>query len=330
MQRPPVQVRIDSGDALRYSADVLVLKHAQELYGVDAAVLRRLNEVGIRPRMPKRGLHRLVHTDGSLGADRVLFLGVEPLHEFGYAQIRDFGYRALSVLASERVAVTKLALTIHGPGYGLDEVEAFESELAGLLDALAQGEHPEALTEVVFVEHNRSRASRLAAVLERLMPSGQVAVSEKGALQLASAEARQTLRSAGYSSASKPRVFVAMPFADEMSDTFHYGIQGAVNAAGMLAERADLSTFTGDVMQWVRDRIAGAHLVVADLTGGNPNVYLEVGYAWGKGVPTVLVTKELSALKFDVQGQRCIVYKSIKDLESKLANELRGLTVART
>ena len=131
--------------------------------------------------------------------------------------------------------------------------------------------------------------------------------------------AKETLRTAGYASASKPKVFVAMPFADEMTDVFHYGIQGAVNAAGYLAERADLSTFTGDVMDWVRARISGARLVVADLTSANPNVYLEVGYAWGKGVPTVLLSKSQDGLKFDVRGHRCILYSSIKDLEAKLS-----------
>jgi len=64
----------------------------------------------------------------------------------------------------------------------------------------------------------------------------------------------------------------------------------------MLAERADLASFTGDVMDWVRERITTAQLVVADLTGANPNVYLEVGYAWGKGIPTVLRSKGSDAL----------------------------------
>ena len=117
-----------------------------------------------------------------------------------------------------------------------------------------------------------------------------------------------------------------MPFADEMSDLFHYGIQGAVNGAGLLAERADLATFTGDVMEWVRARISNAKLVIADLTSSNPNVFLEVGYAWGKGIPTVLIARNTEVLKFDVRGQRCILYSSIKDLEEKLERELLGLS----
>jgi hypothetical protein len=82
-------------------------------------------------------------------------------------------------------------------------------------------------------------------------------------------------------------------------------------------------------MEWVRTRISGANLVVADLTNANPNVYLEVGYAWGKGVPTVLLVKSSTDLKFDVRGQRCIVYSSIKELEQKLSNELNGLIAER-
>ena len=110
-----------------------------------------------------------------------------------------------------------------------------------------------------------------------------------------------------------------------MDDVFHYGIQGAVNSAGLLCERADLSTFTGDVMDWVKRRISSATLVIADLSSANPNVYLEVGYAWGCRVPTVLLARDATDLKFDVKSQRCVLYKSIKSLEDALSRELQGL-----
>lgn len=65
------------------------------------------------------------------------------------------------------------------------------------------------------------------------------------------------------------------------------------------------------------------------MTSANPNVYLEVGYAWGCGKPTILATKEAGDLKFDVQGQRCLVYKSIKALEDMLRKELVSLRVVQ-
>lgn len=113
-----------------------------------------------------------------------------------------------------------------------------------------------------------------------------------------------------------------MPFAPEMDDVFHYGIQGAVNTAGLLCERADLAPFTGDVVDWVKNKISSASLVIADLSSANPNVYLEVGYAWGREIPTVLLARDANELKFDTKGQKCILYKSIKNLEDLLSKEL--------
>jgi hypothetical protein len=120
-----------------------------------------------------------------------------------------------------------------------------------------------------------------------------------------------------------------MPFAETMDDIFHYGIQGAVGAAGFLCERADLSSFQGDVLDWIKRRISTASLVIADLSTANPNVYLEVGYAWGCGRPTVLVAHEATDLKFDVKGQKCLLYRSIKHLEDILSRELLALNSLR-
>jgi hypothetical protein len=123
-------------------------------------------------------------------------------------------------------------------------------------------------------------------------------------------------------------VFVAMPFAKEFDDRFHYGIHTAIRNAGYLCERADMATFTGDILLWVKERIASAELLVADLSGANPNVYLEVGFAWGRGLPTVLLASEETDLLFDVRGQRCLVYQgSIRVLEQLLTDELGRLAV---
>jgi hypothetical protein len=67
--------------------------------------------------------------------------------------------------------------------------------------------------------------------------------------------------------------------------------------------------------------------MVAEVTDANPNVFLEIGYAWGKEVETLLLVKGEAGdnLEFDIQGQRCLVYKSIKQLEEILADELKQL-----
>jgi hypothetical protein len=260
-----------------------------------------------------------------VGAEQVLFVGVDPLYQFDYPQIRDFSRRVLSTLSSEAPECQHLAVTIHGAGYGLDEIEAFESEVAGFLVAINSGHYPSKLRQITVVEHNASRVRNLQATLARLLPEGSLPVPGAFGQSTLGEKTAERLRSVGYDSSSKPHIFVAMPFSKDLDDVYHYGIQGAVNSAGFLCERADFSTFTGDAMAWVRDRIASAAIVIAELSGANPNVYLEVGYAWGCGRPTILLVRQPTDLKFDVRTQRCLVYERIQDLEKVLQTELGNL-----
>ncbi len=220
-----------------------------------------------------------------------------------------------------------IILTIHLPGYGLDEVESFESHIAGMADSISAEDYPDKLEEITFVERSKGRSKRLREVLNRLFPNGYIHSPKSGGLNEIEISSAETLRSAGYNAENKKRVFVAMPFAAEFDDSFHYGIQGAVNASGYLCERADLQSFTGDVMEWVKNRIATADFIIADLTTANPNVYLGPGYAWGQNKKTILLIKDTKELQFDTRGQRCLPYKSIKDLESKLSTELKNLSL---
>jgi hypothetical protein len=256
--------------------------------------------------------------------DEILFVGVEPLGRFDYETIRLFAKRVLSALQEERPSTEHVVLTLHGGGFGLDEAEAFRAEVAGLLDAIQESRIPKTLRMISIVERDTQTAGRMRDVLSTLLPHGVLEAREnrdRSSLR----GARSELDSVGRSSRGKPLVFVAMPFADEYADRFHYGIMGAVNAAGFLCERADLASFTGDVIVWVKGRIDSAALVVADLSSANPNVYLEVGYAWGRGVNTVLLVAQGDELKFDVRAQRCLVFRSIRHLEELLTAELKTL-----
>jgi len=325
-----VEISIVQADALTFPVDVLILKHAQALYGVDAQVVHCLdaNRGGVFAPvpLPPVGAVNLVDSRGLLGAKDVLFIGVVPLGQFGYAEIREFARHSLKALAEKVPDAAHIAMTLHGVGFGLDETEAFRSQLAGLIEAWQSGECPPGLQRVSILEHNERRGERLRSQLDEILPNGLEALS--GASKARSKAALQTdaLRTAGAGSRGKAHVFVAMPFAKEFDDRFHYGIHKAIQAAGYLCERADMSSFTGDVLAWVKERIDSAALVVADLSGGNPNVYLEVGYAWGKGLPTVLVASEQKDLLFDVRGQRCLIYdNSIRLLEEHLTRELQRL-----
>lgn len=85
----------------------------------------------------------------------------------------------------------------------------------------------------------------------------------------------------GVESENKPHIFVAMPFSDDYLDEWEIGVFESANAAGFLCERMDVEVFVGDVLAQIKDRIDSCSLLIAILTGENPNVYLEIGYAWG-------------------------------------------------
>ena len=321
-----IPIKIVNNDAFAINADVLVLKHAQALFGVDHIAVNRLSKLheNLLSVLPKYGKCLQVETFGTIGVKDVLFVGVEQLNEFRYQNIREFSHRALTYLAKYSPKVESVCFTIHGGGYGLDESEAFESEIAGIVDALSKGEFPKSLKEIIIVELHKNLAERLSQSLKDLFPQGVIVIN-KGDITEKHLTFSSRLKEAGLYSETKPLIFVAMPFDKKMSDIFHYGIRGAVNKAGYLCERVDEAHFTGDVMDQVKLRIKQADLVLADLTQANANVYLEVGYAWGCEKQTIFLVQDANELKFDVKGQRCLVYSGIKELEEMLHKELEKL-----
>lgn len=322
-----IKVSVIHGDAFKIKADTLVLKYAQATYGLDRDIEGKFWKLGfpITDKLPKIGGYFFTDSKGITSTKSIIFIGVMTLRQFGYKEIREFGRKALVSLASSDSSIKTVLMTIHGPGYGLDENESFKSQLAGILDSISSNDIPNKLSEIIFVERSQGRATRLQNILENLFPNSQIPTPKSGGVDLLKENSTETLRTAGYGSDNKKRIFVAMPFASEFDDCFHYGIQGAVNSCGYLCERADLQSFTGDVMEFVKERIETSDFVIADLTTANPNVYLEIGYAWGLKKKTVLLIKDIKELKFDTLGQRCLPYTTIKDLETKLKAELINL-----
>lgn len=317
-----VKFSIVAGNAREISADVLVLKYAQRAYGLDEEMILSLERFvpNIHDNLPAPGACYFTESFGIARAKKILFVGVERLHHFEYQGIRNFASTALRELSRLMPSSKHVAATVHGTNYGLDEAESLKAEMAGFLEAIEASNAPRALERISIVERAVDRAERLSDVLQGIF------LNSIDSDLRSSANYSKDVRTAGPQSARKPRIFVAMPFSDEMEDVFHYGIQRAAHEAGYLCERADLSSFTGDILAWVKERISTAILVVAELSGANPNVYLEIGYAWGIGKSTVLLVRDSEELKFDVRGQRCLVYRKIRDLEERLTQELRRLS----
>ncbi len=321
-----IKVSVFHGEAFHVKADALILKYHATSYGLEKIVEREFTRSGnsLAGKLPQGpGEHFLTSSGNITQTQKTLFVGIPPLEDFGYQEIREYGSFAIRTLAKEAPETRSILMTIQGPRLGLDDNEAFSCQIAGILDAISANQYPAALEEIIFAERSASTADILQNLIEKLFPSGEIVMNDQQGPS--GTKATESLKSVGAQSENKKTIFVAMPFAVDFDDCFHYGIQGAVNSFGYLCERADLNSFTGDVMEFVKERIANSDFVIADLTSANPNVYLEVGYAWGLNKRTVLLIKDANELEFDTRGQRCLQYSTIKDLETKLKQELGNL-----
>ncbi|HKS40840.1 MAG TPA: hypothetical protein VJX74_09545, partial [Blastocatellia bacterium] len=69
-----------------------------------------------------------------------------------------------------------------------------------------------------------------------------------------------------------------------------------------------------------------AQLIIADLTGMNPNVFYDVGYADALGKTVILLIQQGDDIPFDLQSQRHINYEgNIIKLRDELIEMVRAL-----
>jgi len=109
--------------------------------------------------------------------------------------------------------------------------------------------------------------------------------------------------------APKPFVFVLMPFDEAFEDVYKLGIKPACTDAGAYCERLDEQIFQKETMlARIYNQIAKADIIVADMTGRNPNVFYEVGYAHALGKQVILLTQNADDIPFDLKHYAHIVY----------------------
>jgi hypothetical protein len=326
-------VEVVQGDALLYEADVLMVKHSPRAGGLGSKVRKQIQEAenadGIWPEGDE---YRIYPGKNTSCAEYVLMVGAPPVFSLRYPQLRDLGRRFLEALWAEGVGAKHVVTTAHGirTAAALDEVEAFRSLLLGMADAYAAGRYPPTLQKVTIVEQDENRVRLLQDALLKFLPESPSPEPEKIKTEevqaiMAGPDSFQPEFRKPEPDESTPHIFVAMPFRSEYDDQFYLAIQPCIKDLGFLCERMDLDTFTGDIVDRMLDRIRSAKMLIALLDSGNPNVYLEVGYAWGVKTPTVLVAREGEALPFDVRGHRVLIYDRIYRLKEMLTEELKKL-----
>jgi hypothetical protein len=103
--------------------------------------------------------------------------------------------------------------------------------------------------------------------------------------------------------------FVMMPFVEPLGSYYTSVYEPAIRKAGLIPKRADDDIYgTGKIIDQIWAGINSARVLVAELTGRNPNVLYELGLAHALNRPVVLVSSNENDVPFDVKHVRVIYY----------------------
>jgi len=133
-----------------------------------------------------------------------------------------------------------------------------------------------------------------------------------------------------------PRCFVLMPFAARFKEVYDYGIEPAATAAGFTCDRVDKAFAPRAIIADIITGIFSADVIVADISGSNPNVFYELGVANTIDNKTVVICGgDDHKLPFNLRAYRVIFYSRTvegiqKDLRDQLEQALRGAATWRS
>jgi len=128
---------------------------------------------------------------------------------------------------------------------------------------------------------------------------------------------------------SKNRVFVIMPFSPDFDDVWNGGIKRACLENDSAALRVDQVSLSSWITDDVEEYIKKSYVVIADVTGSNPNVMFELGYALAKSKDPIIImqTQGSDKVPFDISGMRRIEYEDSWQGIEQLAKDLKKYLV---
>ena len=121
--------------------------------------------------------------------------------------------------------------------------------------------------------------------------------------------------------------FILMPFSNDppyqqTQDVYQVYVRPTVERFGLMCLRADDIFGPRSIMEDIWHYILKARLIVADVTGRNPNVFYELGIAHTVGRAAIVITQDESDIPFDIRAFRYLKYDlrpiHLKEFEAQL------------
>lgn len=123
----------------------------------------------------------------------------------------------------------------------------------------------------------------------------------------------------------QPQVFVVMPFKEPFDTFYNKVIQRVAKAEKFDVKRVDEIQGPGNILEDIRRQIQEAHVIVAEISSPNPNVFYEVGYAHALNKPVILLARraDVDQLPFDLRPYRVIFYDDTIGGKSEVERALK-------
>lgn len=134
------------------------------------------------------------------------------------------------------------------------------------------------------------------------------------------------------------KCFVVSPIGDEGSEVrkradqvFKYIIAPVCDETGFEPIRVDKLNQPDSITQTIIDYLINSELVIADITGHNPNAFYEMGYRASTGKPIIHLKEKNERIPFDIAGIRAFDYDlsdldSVEEIKSRLVKTIGALS----
>jgi hypothetical protein len=129
--------------------------------------------------------------------------------------------------------------------------------------------------------------------------------------------------------------FVMMPFGEPFDEYYIEIYKSAIEESGFKPKRADSLFRPTPIIRDIWEYINYSKILIADITGLNPNVMYELGLAHAITKPVIIVSDSIENVPFDLRYLRILIYNSkkpnwAKDLKTKIKNSISEIIESPT
>ena len=171
---------------------------------------------------------------------------------------------------------------------------------------------------------------QFAGSVNNLLRNKKIEKVNRGTYKIAG----ENLTGEGRASVMK-KCFVVSPIGDAGTDIrknadqlYQHIIKPVCEKCGFAAQRVDEFNTSNSITQEILDALNDYDLVIADLTGHNPNVFFEIGYRTKSQKPIIHLKRKDETIPFDVSSIRTFEY-DLTDLDMVTATKDRLEQVIR-